>query len=313
MLTLTRLFEFVVGIATTSFGGGGGGTSTQYSQVQNYSPEEVARRTRLMDEAEGIYGRTRSNVVGSPYPGSVPVGPSAATQAGWGMLQESIPRIGALAGGAGGAAMRGTGEDILYADSNPYLQSWINAAIRPIQNQFLDAGGILSGIRGSSMDAGGQGTSTRQGIAEGIATARALQEMGDISSEMAGAGYGQGLEHQARMSALAPAIQAMQTAPGQVAGAVGTQQEGYAQQLADYEAAARMWGLDREWAALQPWANIVFGAGSGGSTSTATTALPRGNQFQNALGAAMMGYSLFNMMNPGTNPLLAAAGAMMFA
>jgi hypothetical protein len=48
----------------------GGGTTT--STQQNYSPEESARRTQVMDEAAKIYNATAGVMGASPYPGSQP-------------------------------------------------------------------------------------------------------------------------------------------------------------------------------------------------------------------------------------------------
>ena len=50
---------------------GGGGGSTK-SVTQNFSPEEAARRTQIMDEALRIYG-LQKNATGQ-YPGAKPVG-----------------------------------------------------------------------------------------------------------------------------------------------------------------------------------------------------------------------------------------------
>lgn len=59
-------------------GGGGSTTSTQ----MNYSPEEAARRTQVMDEAARIYNATAGTMMTSPYPGAAPAPFSPQTIAG---------------------------------------------------------------------------------------------------------------------------------------------------------------------------------------------------------------------------------------
>lgn len=284
---------------------GGGGGGSQYSVTQNYSPEEAARRAQVMDEAKRVYDANKGKVIEGAYPGSEPVGPSDATRTAWDMLYRSVPSMQRLAGGAEGAVMRGTGEEMLYADSNPYLQSYINAAVRPIKEQFLDAGGTLSGVRTEAQNAGGFGTNTRQGIAEGLATARANQAIADTAAKISSEGYGQGLEHQARMAALAPGAQTMATVPGQVVGAVGTQQEGFSQELEDYLASSRLWDMEKEWGPLQNYANIVYGAGSSQSTAMSQAPQARSNKALGALGGGLAGYQLATSIGMA-NPLVGA-------
>lgn len=307
---LSALKRKIGGIGYCPHGGGGGG-GTQYSTTQNYSPEEAARRTRVMDTGEDIYNRTAPAVAQSPYPGSVPVGPNPTTIASWDWLyNNSIPSATRVAQAGEGAVTRGLDPSMLYAESNPYLQSAINAAIRPMQDQFLDAGGTLSGIRTNAIDAGGQGASTRQGIAEGLAASRANRDIGDVAARMASEGYGQALTHQARMAALAPSVQDMAFAPAEAINAVGTQQEGYEQNMNDYAAATRAWELEREWGPLQNWANIVFGGGSSQSTAISQAASPQRNRALGALGGAASGYALGSMI-PGFGLPGAAIGGML--
>lgn len=303
---LSTLRRKIGGVGYCPHGGGGGGSQTSTATTINYSPEEAAHRARVSAEAERVYQNSRDAVAGASYPGAVPTGPSGTTLAGWGSVLGAVPMMERLAGSAAGAVGRGTSQDVLYAHSNPYLQSYINAAIRPLEFQYTDPGGVMSSIRTDAGTIGGQGTNTRQGIAEGIAGGRFAQEAGDISSRIASEGYGQGLEHQARMAALAPAVQGMQTAPGQAITAVGQNQEQYEQAMNDYEANARIWDLEKTWGPLQNWANIVYGAGSSQATATGTSPGPRTNPAMGAIGGAAMGASLWPMIVSGGNPLVGA-------
>lgn len=79
---------------------------------------------------------------------------------------------------------------ILDANANPFLQSYMAAALHPLQDQFSNV--TMPGIAGDAITAGGFGGS-RQGIAEGLAAKGLSQASGDVTSKMASEGYGQGI------------------------------------------------------------------------------------------------------------------------
>ena len=110
--------------------------------------------------------------------------------------------------------------------SNQALQSHIAAAQRPITQAYEEQ--VLPGIRDQAEMYGGAGS--RTGLAEGVASRGYMDAMGDVSSGMMSNAYGQGLDQQARMTALAP--QAMQSGmmPWQIQGDVGAQYQGMEQQ-----------------------------------------------------------------------------------
>lgn len=80
---------------------------------------------------------------------------------------------------------------ILDAGSNPYLQSYMAAALHPLQDQYANT--IMPGIAGDAISAGGFGGS-RQGIAEGLAAQGLSRASGDTTANIASQGYGQGLQ-----------------------------------------------------------------------------------------------------------------------
>jgi hypothetical protein len=108
--------------------------------------------------------------------------------------------------------------------NNPYLASAIEAAQRPLVQQFSDAGGVLSGIRDQFQGAGQFG-STRQGIGEGIAAGRLQQQLGDISATMGNEAYMRGLDASVKSLAFLPQIQEGLIAPAKAVDAVGQQQQ----------------------------------------------------------------------------------------
>lgn len=81
--------------------------------------------------------------------------------------------------------------DILNANSNPAMQSYMEAALRPLNSQFSNV--TMPGIAGDAITAGGYGGS-RQGIAEGLAAQGLSQASGDTTAKIASEGYGQGLQ-----------------------------------------------------------------------------------------------------------------------
>lgn len=284
---------------------GGGGSSK--STTVNYSPAEAKRRTQIMDEALRIYGEQAGQI--GQFPGAVPVGFSEDTLQAQNMLrdtamqgQQSVAQLNdAVKFGLSGA---------LDVNNNPYLQQSIDAALRPISARYTDPGGVLSQIRGEAVQTGGYGGS-RQGIAEGVAAGRYLDEVGDTTAQMMSDAYGKGLDTFSRTMAFAP--QAMQAAalPSQQLSAVGVQNEQLAQDFENYLAAAREWDINAPWAPLQNAANIVYGGGS--SQSTSKTQGPAKNPLMGAIGGGMAGWAAGASMGSSFGPWGAAAGALIGA
>lgn len=136
----------------------------------------------------------------------------------------------ALAGAAGGANQFLLDPSILYADSNPALESYMNAATRGIDQGLLF--NDLPAIRGEAVTTGNFGAS-RQGIAEGLASGMASQARGDTRAKIASQGYGQGLDAMTRGIGLTPSTQGAQVAPGATMAAVGDVQQGMSQAILD--------------------------------------------------------------------------------
>ena len=273
----------------------GGGTTT--STTVNYSPEEAARRTQVMDEAQKIYEATGSTIANSTYPGAKVAGFSPETIAAQNLAvknaagaQDSIDQINqGVRYGMSGA---------MDVNNNQYLQQAIQAATRANNQNFSDAGGTLSQIRTGAENAGQYGGS-RQGIAEGLAASRLAQTNADVAATMSSAAYDKGQDTFAKTLMFAPqALEAGMT-PVNWLSSVGAQKENYQQQLNDYDANAAMWKLNAPWTPLQNYASIVYGGASPGTTSTSSqtqgsrSALGTAAQ---AAGAGLTAYSLAKQM-----------------
>lgn len=111
-----------------------------------------------------------------------------------------------------------TNPALLDAASNPHLQSYIQAAVRPITESFLED--TLPGIRSGAV-ASGQYGGSRQAIAEGIASGRTSRAIGDTSAAIASQGYGQGLQAQQSALGMTDMISDVQLDPSRALFALG--------------------------------------------------------------------------------------------
>ncbi len=275
-------------------GGGGGGSTTSTNTTQNYSPEEAARRTQVMDEAKRIYDATSGTISGSPYPGPQVVGFSPETQVAQNLAvnnaaaaQDSINSINqGVKYGLSGA---------MDVDNNPYLRQAIDAALRTTTDAYTGPGGVLSNIR-TGAEASGQYGGSRQGIAEGIAAGKYNQAINDTAAKMASDAYNKGQDTFSRTLMFAP--QALETGmmPVNWLSGVGAQKEALGQEQAAYNANAKMWELNAPWAPLQNYASIVYGGATPSTTTTGTGTTSGGgsrNALGGALGGAMSGFQAF--------------------
>ena len=281
------------------FGGGGGGntTSTGTTTSVNYSPEEAARRAQVMDEAQRVYNATGGQISGSNYPGSAPAGFSPET-----IVSQNLAVQNAA---AAQDQVRNINQGVNYGltgamdvENNPYLDKAIAAAVRPIQESYTDAGGVMSQIRTGAGQAGQTG-STRQGIAEGIAAGRMAQAQGDTAAKIASDAYNKGQETFQKTLTFAPQAMEAGMTPVNWLSSVGAQKENLGQAQLDYEANQRLWQMNAPWVPLQNYASLVYG-GSAPSTSALTTSQSGGvqrNPIGQAAGAGLTAASIYQMMN----------------
>lgn len=281
------------------FGGGGGGntTSTGTTTSVNYSPEEAARRAQVMDEAQRVYNATGGQISGSSYPGSAPAGFSPET-----IVSQNLAVQNAA---AAQDQVRNINQGVNYGltgamdvANNPYLDKAIAAAVRPIQESYTDAGGVMSQIRTGAGQAGQTG-STRQGIAEGIAAGRMAQAQGDTAAKIASDAYNKGQETFQKTLTFAPQAMEAGMTPVNWLSSVGAQKENLGQAQLDYEANQRLWQMNAPWVPLQNYASLVYG-GSAPSTSALTTSQSGGvqrNPIGQAAGAGLTAASIYQMMN----------------
>lgn len=205
----------------------------------------------------------------------------------------ALGNVTSVAEGAARANNFLTNPDILDASSNPHLQSWMDASIRPITENFTQS--VLPNIRGEAISAGGLGGS-RQGIAEGNATGGYLRQVGDTSANIANAGYNTGLGAMISGTQLAPQTAGLQLAPAEIFGAVGQQNQDLRNAQINNNNVNK----------FMPWmlgsnAMGMASAVPGGSATTTVTGAPTTQQpsmFSSLLGGAASGASMGSMFGP---------------
>ena len=214
--------------------------------------------------------------------------PSGSSVAGFNPVQDSaqasvIANAGKQQSGADaglGASNFALSPQILNPNSNPGLRGTINAATRPIQDNLVNS--TLPAIRSEANLTGNLGSS-RQGIAEGLASRGASQAEGDVAQRTAFSGYQSGLDSMMKSLGLLPQTLGAQDIPGQAVGAVGDANQQLQQQLLD-EAKSQF--LQKQTLPLdigKELVNLVGAIPSAGATTTAQ--VPGPSLFQQLLGA----------------------------
>ena len=275
-------------------GGGGGGDTT--STNVNYSPEEAARRTQVMDEAQRIYDSTKGQMSSSAYPGSTVAPLSSETKLAQNVaLNNASQAQGALNSMSSGINYGLNGA--MDVENNPYLAKAAQSALRVNNQNFSDAGGTLSQIRTGAEQAGQYGGS-RQGIAEGLALSRLNQTNADTVNQMYSDAYDTGQQTFSKTLNAVPSLVESYQTPSTMVSAVGAQNENYHQQLNDYDAKSKLWNLKSQWTPLQNYAQIVFGGASPGSTTTTSGQTRSGlNAATQAAGTGLTAYSLAQQLS----------------
>jgi hypothetical protein len=283
-----------------SAGGGGDAPTSTTNTTQLYSPEEAARRAKVMAEAERIYGRTSGAGMNMPGPA-----PSADTlQAQQMMRQLATGGWSDIAGQMPQAFNFGM-QAAMNPTAAPGFADVLGTATRQVGEAFTGPKGPFANIRSGFTAGSSGGSGTREGIAMGMAGRDYLNTIGDVTGRLTSDAYRTGLDTFGRTLALSP--QMMQTAgmPAAGVGQVGQQVEGYEQQ-------AREWELQAPWAAFGPYANVVSGmSGPSGTSSTATGSSPRANPMA-PLGAAMMGASMGAAV-PAIGPWVGAGAGLLLS
>lgn len=215
--------------------------------------------------------------------------------------QTALDAAGTQAGVVGNAAGANNfllSGALLDPQSNPALGGVLDSAIRPLIQNYESS--VLPSIRGQA-ESTGNFSSSRRGIAEGIAARGLTDSIGDVTSSVVNNQFNQGLSALVRGLGLAPQTAQSQAFPASTQSAVGDTR--YNLEQAQLREANRLQNL-QDYYPLLIGQDILRSSGMIPSAGTSVTS-PIGSEpspFQNILGMGSLGASLFG-------PVGAAGGA----
>jgi hypothetical protein len=267
-------------------------TTTQTSQVD---PALLPYLTTGLEEAKSLF---LTGTQPEFFPGQTYVSPSAATteavaeqerlaRAASPVLNQaqqaylsSLSSIGETAGGS-------------FLNANPYQQAMMEAATRPLTQQFSQA--VLPGISSLYSRSGRLGSGAME-RALGTATEAYGRSLGDITANIAGTQYQQerGLQQQAQLqqaqlAGLAPQFYSQQFLPSQTLAQVGAQQEAISAQPLQEQLARYQFGQQLPYQQLQGYLSSVYGTPLGSYGTQTTNAPTYQNRGAGVLGGAIAG------------------------
>ena len=180
-----------------------------------------------------------------------------------------------------------------FLNANPYQQAMMEAATRPLTQQFSQA--VLPGISSLYSRSGRLGSGAME-RALGTATEAYGRSLGDITANIAGTQYQQerGLQQQAQLqqaqlAGLAPQFYSQQFLPSQTLAQVGAQQEAILAQPLQEQLARYQFGQQLPYQQLQGYLSSVYGTPLGSYGTQTTTAPTYQNRGAGVLGGALAG------------------------
>ena len=204
---------------------------------------------------------------------------SPSLQAAQQAYQASLGQIGQTAAGG-------------FLQGNPYQQAMLQAATRPLTQQFGEQ--VLPGISSLYSRAGRYGSGAME-RALGGATEAYGRALGDVSANIVGQDYARerGLQQQAQMgqaalAQLAPSIYQQQFLPSQTLAQVGAAREAIAAQPLQEQMARFQFGQQQPIQSLMSYLSSVYGTPLAGYGQQ-TTQLPE-NRLMSGVAGTGLGY-----------------------
>jgi hypothetical protein len=267
-------------------------TTTQTSQID---PALLPYLTQGLERAQSLFLTGQQPEF---FPGQTYVSPSAATTEAIAqqeaiarqqspVLQQAQQAYQTSLGQVGQTATGG------FLNANPYQQAMMEAATRPLTQQFSQA--VLPGISSLYSRSGRLGSGAME-RALGTATEAYGRSLGDITANIAGTQYQQerGLQQQAQMqqaqlAGLAPQFYGQQFLPSQTLAQVGAQQEAIAAQPLQEQLARYQFGQQLPYQQLQGYLSSVYGTPLGQYGTSTTNAPTYQNRGAGVLGGGIAG------------------------
>ena len=267
-------------------------TTTQTSSVD---PALLPYLTQGLQRAQSLFLTGQQPEF---FPGQTYVSPSAATTESIAqqeaiarqqspVLQQAQQAYTSSLGQVGQTAAGG------FLNANPYQQAMMEAATRPLTQQFSQA--VLPGISSLYSRSGRLGSGAME-RALGTATEAYGRSLGDITANIAGTQYQQerGLQQQAQLqqaalAQAAPQFYSQQFLPSQTLAQVGAQQEAIAAQPLQEQLARYQFGQQLPYQQLQGYLSSVYGTPLGSYGTQTTNAPTYQNRGAGVLGGALAG------------------------
>lgn len=267
-------------------------TTTQTSQVD---PALLPYLTTGLERAQQLFLTGQQPEF---FPGQTYVSPSAATTEAIAqqeaiarqqspLLQQAQQAYQTSLGQVGQTAAGG------FLNANPYQQQMMEAATRPLTQQFSQA--VLPGISSLYSKSGRLGSGAME-RALGTATEAYGRSLGDITANIAGTQYQQerGLQQQAQLqqaqlAGFAPQFYGQQFLPAQTLAQVGAQQEAIVAQPLQEQLARYQFGQQLPYQQLQGYLSSVYGTPLGSYGTQTTNAPTYQNRGAGILGGALAG------------------------
>ena len=250
--------------------------------------------TEGLKQAQELFLRQQPSM----YPGQTYVSPSEQTltalQQQENIARQASPFLGAAQGAylqsLGGLSGTAAGQ---YLNANPYQAQMMEAATRPLTQQFSQA--VLPGISSLYSKSGRLGSGSME-RALGTATEAYGRSLGDITSNIAGQQYQQerGLQQQAALqlaslAQAAPQIYGQQFLPSQTLAQIGAQREAIAAQPLQEQMSRYAFEQQLPYQQLSGYLSSVYGSPLGSFGTPAAQPQFSGNRTVGALGGALAG------------------------
>lgn len=228
------------------------------------------------------------------YPGQTVAGTDPSQAAGQSMALGNVGAQNSLAQTGAAASTRALDGSMLNASSNPALQSWMDAATQPIQQNLTQS--TLPAVRNQFAQGGSYGGS-RQGIAEGLASQGASQAMGATTANIANQGYSTGVDAMMKGLGLLPSTENAMNAGALTTSGIGDVRQAQSQAQLDAQNQKDLFQQYEPFLRGQDLAGVA--AGLPGGSTTSTSSMPKASPLKGALTGAMGGAALGSAIMPG--------------
>lgn len=258
-----------------SYGGYGGGVNPDAPN----QPQMVGI-TGLLPEASKLFAE-------GGFGGYTPM--SEGLKQGIDEARLGISNLKGLGGSAQGLYNEFAGLDLI---NSPVTEGIINRSTGELQRQLTE--GVLPTIGDAALQAGQFGSS-RQGVAEGVATNRAQQSIADVTASILGNAQAQELTAKNAAMNFTPMLAQLLQAPGQ-------QSLGLGQLEQEFATAQSQQAANNIKAYTQLISSLIPGANTSGSTDDPNEGV------RNAAGLAMAAYALYSMSDKRLKTNIAPVG-----